>query len=302
MTQPATRRRFLTVLASTAACAALPAGAAAPHVWSGRAMGADARLTISGGLTEREARATFRAVERELARLERIFSLYDSGSQIARLNRTGVLRAPAPELTELLALCDRLHEVSGGLFDPAVQPFWRARAEAAAQGRALSEPDRRASIGRVGWQALQRDPAELRFIGAGRALTLNGIAQGYITDRIADLLRARGFGTVLVDMGEIAAGGRWPVGIAAPGGKLVERITLSDRALATSAPRGSMIGGQGHIVDPRGKTEPLHELVSVSAPSAAVADGLSTAFCLMPKPSIAASLARFPEARLEALV
>ena len=47
---------------------------------------------------------------------------------------------------------------------------------------------------------------------------------------------------------------------------------------------------------------PRWQTVSVSAPSAAVADALSTAFCLMERPAIAAALAGFPEARVEALV
>ena len=34
------------------------------------------------------------------------------------------------------------------------------------------------------------------------AITLNGIAQGFITDRIADLLRNEGFEQAVVDLGE----------------------------------------------------------------------------------------------------
>ncbi|MBC7157508.1 MAG: FAD:protein FMN transferase, partial [Rhodobacteraceae bacterium] len=39
-------------------------------------------------------------------------------------------------------------------------------------------------------------------------------------------------------------------------------------------------------------------LVSVTAPDAAVADALSTAFCLMERPAIEAALARVQGARL----
>ena len=35
-------------------------------------------------------------------------------------------------------------------------------------------------------------------------LTLNGIAQGYVTDRVVGILRAEGIDTRLVDMGEAA--------------------------------------------------------------------------------------------------
>ena len=44
------------------------------------------------------------------------------------------------------------------------------------------------------------------------ALTLNGVAQGYITDRVVDLLRGAGIDSCLVDMGEIRTLGLHPDG------------------------------------------------------------------------------------------
>ena len=46
----------------------------------------------------------------------------------------------------------------------------------------------------------------------GMAITLNGIAQGYITDRVADLLRNEGFDQAMVDLGEWRALGSHPDG------------------------------------------------------------------------------------------
>jgi thiamine biosynthesis lipoprotein len=137
------------------------------------------------------------------------------------------------------------------------------------------------------------------------ALTLNGIAQGFIADRVAGLLAAEGLTDILVDTGELRAlgstptGGDWPVDLADGAGSL----GLRDQALASSAPLGTVFdaaGTAGHILDPRsGATaRPRFRLVSVTAPSAALADGLSTALCLMDRPQIDATLARFPAARL----
>jgi FAD:protein FMN transferase len=56
----------------------------------------------------------------------------------------------------------------------------------------------------------------------GMKLTLNGIAQGYVTDRVAALLAAAGLENVLLDLGEVrGAGGRpdgrpWRAAIADP--------------------------------------------------------------------------------------
>ncbi len=137
-------------------------------------------------------------------------------------------------------------------------------------------------------------------------LTFNGIAQGHAADRIADLMRDEGFTDVLIDMGEISALGTradqrpWQVGIALPDADPLKSIPLSNRALATSSPSGTLIGkGRAHILHPTLK--PQWQIASVSAPSAALADALSTAFCLMSRAEIDTALASLPETGLELL-
>ncbi|UWR09394.1 MULTISPECIES: FAD:protein FMN transferase [Ruegeria] len=294
------RRRFLTI---SAACAALPTVVRAAPVarWRGTALGAPASLQLVG-LSDAQAAPIISALEAELDRLENIFSLYRPDSQLSRLNRDGTLPAPAPELLQVLAQSAALHDATGGAFDPTVQPLWMALATGVpdaevAQARAL-----------VGWQGVSVSAEAIRLPHPGRsALTLNGIAQGAVTDRIAALLRAQGLTDVLVDMGEIAAigtradGSDWRVGLAGPEG-VTRRIELRDRAVATSAPDATQLAGRhGHILGPQG--QPVrHRAVSVSAHDAALADGLSTALCLLPADRIAPVLQRFPEARLEMLI
>ncbi|WP_319937968.1 FAD:protein FMN transferase [Allitabrizicola rongguiensis] len=65
------------------------------------------------------------------------------------------------------------------------------------------------------------------------------------------------------------------------------RVGLSNRALATSAPLGTVFDPDGrvsHILDPRsGKPAArVWRQISITAGSAAVADALSTAACLLP--------------------
>ena len=295
------RRRFLSI---SAACMALPAGAKAAPVahWRGTALGARASLQLSG-LTDDEARPVISAIEAELHRLENIFSLYRPDSELSRLNRDGMLTAPAPELLNVLSLCAALHDASGGAFDPSVQPLWLALASGADESVISSARQL------VGWHQVTVTADHILLPQPGvSALTLNGIAQGAVTDRIADLLRSMGLGNVLVDMGEIAAlganadGRHWRVGLAGPDGAVLKRIGISDRAVATSAPGGSMLmRGQGHILSPDG-SKPLHRAVSVSAPRAAIADGLSTALCLIPKTRVDTVLDRFPGSRIEMMI
>ena len=302
MTPGVNRRRFLTI---ASAAALLPAAgrAAAPRItdWRGIALGAEARLILAHPDSDRLVAAALD----ELARLERIFSLYRRDSELARLNAAGVLDAPSNELVELLALAGLVHDATGGVFDPSIQPLWAAYAAAGAEGRAPTDPERTAALARVGWEGVTVDPGRIT-LRPGMALTLNGIAQGYITDRVAARLAALGLSDLLCEMGEIAALGHAPGGTAwAARLSSGEPVPLSGRCLASSAPRATAFdqaGRLGHILDPRTGVPSDRDLalVSVSAPSAALADALSTAGCLMARADLDRSAARFAEVRIEA--
>ena len=138
------------------------------------------------------------------------------------------------------------------------------------------------------------------------AVTLNGIAQGYITDRIVELLRRAGVTQTLVDLGETRAIGGHPAGRPwqaaledpeAPG-RVWGEVNLVDRALATSGDGGFVFDAAGrftHLLDPRtGGSPRRHRAVSVVAPDATLADALSTAFSLMPEEDVAATLRQLP--------
>jgi thiamine biosynthesis lipoprotein len=177
---------------------------------------------------------------------------------------------------------------TGGVFEPPIPPLWLATAASA---------DREAPRRLLGWTRL-RIAADEIGLDPGMQLTFNGIAQGYAADRVADVMRAEGLADVLIDMGEAVGlgqrpeGGGWRADIALPDGTVVSRTILCGRALATSSPRATLIGaGQPHILDPSG-APPRWQLASVSAARAALADALSTAFCLMDRPAIDRALAR----------
>jgi FAD:protein FMN transferase len=296
------RRRFLTI--SAAATGFFATGVAAKEIqhWRGRALGASASMTLTG-MSAVAAQETGHAVEQELARLERIFSLYRADSELSQLNREGYLKYPSPELLDVLTLSSALHAASNGAFDPTVQPIWNALVQAG---------DVDAARAVTGWRFVRFDTAEIRLLRPGMALTLNGIAQGYVTDQIAVLLRRRGLDQVLIDMGEIVAiggkpdGQKWRAGVVTPDGQIVQHVALRDRALATSAPFGTVVpnnGNVGHIIDPRENVvSNLQSLVSISAAKAVIADGLSTACCLLDQKTAQATVAKFSDANIEKLI
>lgn len=295
------RRHFLSVTAASLAVPAVLLSAPSPALavsrahWRGHAMGAPARLAIAG-LSQEDALPIFAALEAELVRLEQIFSLYRPDSTLSWLNRSGRLVAPPSEFFEVILLADRLHKASGGLFDPTVLPLL----EVGTLGRT-----RAMVMGQVGWDKVRVDPREISFDRSGMAMTLNGIAQGYINDKIADLLLAHGLTDVLLDLGEVRGMGlcdlrrTWKARLFSSDGTYADHLALRNRAVSTTRPFSSARAGSGvHVLGPDGE-RPLHSIVTVSAPSAAVADGLSTALALVPRGEALGLVAQFRGARIE---
>ena len=305
------RRRCLSILAASTLGLALPAEASsalATHRWSGDVLGAPAELLVRHDDPVRAA-GLIEAAVAELRRLERIFSLFDAESTLARLNRQGRLSTPPLELVDLLQQARAIHLATTGAFDPTIQPLWRLHADAAAAGHLPTAEALEAARKAVGLKGVAVTYGEIAFSRSGMALTLNGIAQGYITDRIADLLRAGGLAHVLVDLGEIRALGErapgepWRIGLATGSGPAEELVELRDGAIATSAPFGTVLdaaGKIGHIIDPRlgQPSAGAWRRVSVLHPRATIADGLSTAFVLLTEPEIEKALETFPTARV----
>lgn len=294
------RRRFLTL--SAALMVANPAQAAPIHRARGQALGA----TVTILLAHPDAPRIAARAMAEIARLERIFSLYDPGSELSRLNAEARLDAPSFELLDCLTLCDRVHATTAGAFDPTIQPLWASYARHFATGGPPDTKTIEAERRKTGWDKLRFDETRVR-LEPGMALTLNGVAQGFIADRVSELLKAEGLDDILVDTGELRAlgghpnGGAWPVDLSSG-----EALTLRNMALASSAPGGTVFdaaGQVGHILDPRTglPATPRWDLVSVTSPSAALADALSTAFCLMDRQAVDLALAKAPQARLAGL-
>lgn len=293
-----TRRRFVAIAATAAAtglagCGRAFAGQALVE-WRGVALGAAASIRLAHP-DRVEGRRLLAACVAEIARLEGLFSLYRPDSELCRLNADGALERPCMEMVELLSRAAAVSAASGGAFDVTVQPLWRLyrdhfqRADADAAGPAVARV-----LPLVGWRGVMVTPDRIAFAHPGMAVTLNGIAQGYVTDRVAALLRAAGMSSVLIDLGEARAlGGRpdgtaWRVGLAAPGaGRIATRLDLRDTALATSGGYGTLFDAAGrhsHLIEPRsGRTAPARRSVSVLAPEATVADAASTALALLPE-------------------
>jgi thiamine biosynthesis lipoprotein len=249
--------------------------------------------------------------------LEEQLSVYRHHSEVSRLNAVAAHRPVRVEsgLFELLQLAGRLHEQTSGALDitsgPLIQIWRRARNA----GCLPSESAIREALKYVGSDKLLLDAAgqTVQFLEAGVTIDLGAIGKGYALDRCAAQLERAGIDSYMIHGGTssiLARGDRqsgneragWTVGVQhplRPGRRLLE-LQLGDRALGTSGAGTHQFYVQGkrygHIIDPR-TGQPVDGVLSttVAAPSAAVADALSTAFYVLGPESVAQYCQHHPE-------
>lgn len=282
------RRRFLTVVAAAVISgSALTGSARAAPITRRRfrALGTEAQITLVG--RPKQAEAALMACQREVAAIEKTFSLYDPSSMLSHLNRNGNVKTSL-RFSTLLRHALAMAEVTDGAFDPTIQPVWRALAT----GGDIEDAHRH-----IGWRGLSLSPdltsqqgpnsETAHFTQPNMAASFNGIAQGFAADQVSAILAQHGFENTLVDLGEFAARGAkpgksWLLGIRDP---LTQRIVTQIEpvgAIATSEPHGTLVAGQPHIVDPLKRLGERWTSVTVEAREAWRADALSTAIAASP--------------------
>ncbi|MCU0544178.1 MAG: FAD:protein FMN transferase [Oscillatoriaceae cyanobacterium Prado104] len=235
------------------------------------------------------AKSAIAAALREVHRIEQLMSIYRPESQVSQLNRQGWLELPHPDLVKVLHGAQNLSELSGGAFDITVQPLWEACAQAEKLGK-LPEGeviDRARQL--VNWNNLEVSAKRIQFIQSGMAITLNGIAQGFASDRVLAVLKNYGIENALLDTGEIgswgqkAAGIPWKIGIQNPRQMNANLgfVQPQNQFIATSGDYATKFSEDcinHHIFDPHtGKSPQEFSSVTVLASSGMEADGLSTA-------------------------
>jgi thiamine biosynthesis lipoprotein len=299
MSTPISRRKFIAISAAAAGLGLSPFAAkratAAPLIeWRGTSLGALATIRIYHPDKAAAERLISEAVG-EARRLQSVFTLYREDSTLCELNRRGALSAPPAELIEVLQACDAFWRLTGGVFDPTVQPLWRCYADHFAahadDSQAALATKTRAALDLVGWGKVHFSRDRVVLARPGMGLTLNGIAQGYITDRVIARLRAAGISSCLVDMGEIGTlgtrpdGHAWQVAVEDRLGSPSASFSIVDKAVATSAAHGFQFDARGyfnHLFNPTtGKCAAPSRTITVIADTATKADALSTAFALM---------------------
>lgn len=247
---------------------------------SGRAFGTSWHVTGPAG----SGLARFRPeIEAIFARIDREMSPWRPDSTVSRFNAGKAATQPAG--TELLRVTEAalaLAGASGGAFDPTVGPLVAQWGFGPIKGDEV--PD---------WRGLSTGAGRIAKDHPGLTLDLCGIAKGRALDLAVTLLRDRGQGDLLFDLGgelralgHHPAGRAWHVAVEPPGegGPLPAVLRLEDgRAVATSGlkTQSYVLGGRtwGHIIDPLAARPVAGVLrsVTVVADDAMTADGWATA-------------------------
>jgi thiamine biosynthesis lipoprotein len=238
----------------------------------------------------------------EIDRLEDQLSVYRERSEVSQLNARAARHTVTVErgLFELLTIAKRLHEETGGAFDIAVGALIKAWGFFRRQGRAPGEAERTDVRRRIGMQHVRLDAERqtVAFARQGLVINLGSIGKGYALDRAAAILCEQhgvrdfvvhgGHSSVLARGSEGPGTGGWAIGVCDPERPECRRasLRLRDRGLATSAITHQHFVHEGkklgHLLDPR-TAWPAEGVLSATAtaPTAAEADALATAFFIL---------------------
>lgn len=252
-------------------------------------MGTEVSITVLHPDPE-QARALVERAFQEIDRLEMILSRHRSQGPLASLARHGMLQDAPAELIEVLTRAGEYSEATDGAFDVTVLPLLELIRTRAGESGQPPEPGELGEVLRlVDFRGVRVAGSMVSLARPGMAVTLDGIAKGYVVDRAVDFLVEAGAGQVTVEAGgDLASGGdsirrrKWDVSIRDPEspGRMLGSVRMEGKGVATS---GDYIHAftpdrsSHHILDPRTGVPALGvRAVTVSAPSAMDADALST--------------------------
>lgn len=225
----------------------------------------------------------------EAHRLERVFNVYDDDSELSRWAR-GEVDAPSSELADVLWAAEGWYLASDGAFHPAcgvLRDAWE-RAEEAQRMPAAASLTGLAEGLSLPFHAGRRH-------GDCTGVDLNGIARGYVIDKVLAAAWSSGLAAAWIDTGgELVhrGTGHACVDLTDPlssndRAPVLTRVPVANAGIATSGHRrrGYFVGGRWHgsILDPRtGSPARDCAAATVIARDALTADALATIATVLP--------------------
>ena len=230
----------------------------------------------------------------EVKRIENLVSDWIPTTQISQVNQNAGIKPIKvdQEVFDLVERAIKISKLTSGAFDisyASMDKIWKF------DGSMKQMPTEEAikkSVEKVGYQNIILNPTDKTIFlkNKGMKLGLGGIAQGYIADKIKEVLQEKGCTSGLVNVsGDINTWGKqpngqpWTVGIINPmnKNKVFATFILDESAVETSGSYEKFVIFKGkrysHIIDPR-TGYPASGIVSVSvfAKQTELADALAT--------------------------
>ena len=230
----------------------------------------------------------------EVKRIENLISDWIPTTQISQVSKNSGIQPVKvdKEVYDLVERAIKVSQLTSGAFDisyASMDKIWKFDGSM----KAMPTPEAiKQSVARIGYQKIVLDAkAQTIYLKEkGMKLGLGGIGQGYIADKIKDLLLSKGCTSGIVNVsGDINAWGYqttgkpWTVAIVNPmnKNKAFATFPLENSSVETSGSYEKFVVFDGkrysHIIDPR-TGYPAQGVVSVSvfAKQTEIADALAT--------------------------
>ncbi|WP_322549943.1 FAD:protein FMN transferase [Flavobacterium psychraquaticum] len=230
----------------------------------------------------------------EVKRIENLVSDWIPTTQISQVNQNAGIKPIKvdQEVFDLVERAIKISKLTSGAFDisyASMDKIWKFDGS---MKKIPTEEAIKKSVAKVCYQNIILNPTDKTIFlkNKGMKLGLGGIAQGYIADKIKEVLQEKGCTSGLVNVsGDINTWGKqpngepWSVGIINPmnKNKVFATFILDESAVETSGSYEKFVIFKGkrysHIIDPR-TGYPASGIVSVSvfAKQTELADALAT--------------------------
>jgi thiamine biosynthesis lipoprotein len=242
-----------------------------------------------------EAEAAIGLAFDEVERLSRLLSRHDDSTPLAILNQTGTLASAPPELVEVVNSALYYHRLTNGAFDVTVQPVVDLFKDRFAAGHKPTESEITDLLPRVGSEHIRVQGRTITLQRPRMGITLDGIAPGYIVDRVSTLLAKLGVQNHLINCsgdirtsGVAEKGAPWTVAIQDPNHRQAypDVVSMGTGAISTSGSYEIYYDQEQtfhHIVTPKtGHSPLLATSVTTTAATVMAADALATGLMVMP--------------------
>lgn len=256
-------------------------------------MGTTFELYSLGDCKTKDSRSIAVSVKGILERYETSLSLYQTESELSRLNKDGFLKSPSPYFLEALDLGLRHAKQTQGAFDPSVRRGYRLIEQRIREsGKPPTDSEIAKLIPLTNYRLIVRTAQQVEFRKKGMEITLDGNVKGLAVDRVSDYLKQAGIHNFVANFsgnmrieGRSLGGKPWNITVEHPMNRDSILIPFQFQAISTSAPTYNHFTPDKswhHLLNPR-TLKPAQGFASatVFGPLAETCDALSTAVFVM---------------------